>query len=157
VGTDSHLAGTQDQSLAGRHFHGMAVARKWRPDELRRQESEHGFRPLFPQVRRRGRGPQVRVGCRFALVDRPEKNRHHAAHSASRPHHVPPGETKPRMFCTLILTCPTCGPTRGRPMYLTMKCAGATAVLVLAASTASANEKVVFGTNWLAQAEHGGY
>jgi NitT/TauT family transport system substrate-binding protein len=42
-------------------------------------------------------------------------------------------------------------------MYLTMKCAGATAVLVLAASTASANEKVVFGTNWLAQAEHGGY
>ncbi|TIV09488.1 MAG: ABC transporter substrate-binding protein, partial [Mesorhizobium sp.] len=33
------------------------------------------------------------------------------------------------------------------------------AIMLLAASTlsAAANEKVTFGTNWLAQAEHGGY
>ncbi|TJV36818.1 MAG: ABC transporter substrate-binding protein, partial [Mesorhizobium sp.] len=33
------------------------------------------------------------------------------------------------------------------------------AIVLLAASTlnAAANEKITFGTNWLAQAEHGGY
>jgi NitT/TauT family transport system substrate-binding protein len=38
-----------------------------------------------------------------------------------------------------------------------LKLAGAVAILAVAASAASANEKVIFGTNWLAQAEHGGY
>jgi NitT/TauT family transport system substrate-binding protein len=42
-------------------------------------------------------------------------------------------------------------------MYGKLKLAGAVAILAFAATSASANEKVIFGTNWLAQAEHGGY
>jgi NitT/TauT family transport system substrate-binding protein len=42
-------------------------------------------------------------------------------------------------------------------MYGKLKLAGAVAILAFAASAAAANEKVIFGTNWLAQAEHGGY
>src|SRR5690606_18190220 len=38
-----------------------------------------------------------------------------------------------------------------------LKTAAACAVFGLAATGACANEKVIFGTNWLAQAEHGGY
>jgi len=43
-------------------------------------------------------------------------------------------------------------------MYGKLKVAtGALAILAACGSNASANEKVTFGTNWLAQAEHGGY
>jgi NitT/TauT family transport system substrate-binding protein len=42
-------------------------------------------------------------------------------------------------------------------MHVKFKLAGAVAILAFAANAASANEKVIFGTNWLAQAEHGGY
>lgn len=42
-------------------------------------------------------------------------------------------------------------------MYGKLKLAGAVAVLACGATAAGANEKAIFGTNWLAQAEHGGY
>ena len=38
-----------------------------------------------------------------------------------------------------------------------LKLAAACAALALGTTGAFANEKVIFGTNWLAQAEHGGY
>jgi NitT/TauT family transport system substrate-binding protein len=52
-------------------------------------------------------------------------------------------------------------PWRGREgvtsMHEKLKLVSALAVLACGATAAAANEKVVFGTNWLAQAEHGGY
>ncbi|MEM9060906.1 MAG: ABC transporter substrate-binding protein [Pseudomonadota bacterium] len=42
-------------------------------------------------------------------------------------------------------------------LSLTKTCAGAALAAALTVSTAFAAEKVVFGTNWLAQAEHGGF
>jgi len=42
-------------------------------------------------------------------------------------------------------------------MHDGLKLAGAVAGLAFAVNAAAANEKAIFGTNWLAQAEHGGY
>ena len=42
-------------------------------------------------------------------------------------------------------------------MHDGLKLAGAVAGLAFVVNAAAANEKAIFGTNWLAQAEHGGY